>query len=109
MRYLAARIKAARKILWVVHGRPLATFGRRLRSRARYTRDVMRVGTCTFDFLTKELMKRSREGRFVNGDGFADSEVGVTGGEGGNAEDASHWMTSEAFCAKYEIICGLTG
>src|ERR1700761_5748469 len=48
-RFLAARIREARKMRWTVHRIPLATGGSLDRSRVRYTRELIKVGTCTED------------------------------------------------------------
>lgn len=76
---------------------PLATGGSRDRSRSRYTREVIRVGTCTEDLLTIEVIKASREGNR----GWGNSSWaggGVDGGVGGISLEgsscgSSHRMT----------------
>lgn len=82
---------------WTVQRMPLATGGRRDRRRSRYTRDVIRVGTCTEDLLTIEVMKASREGNRGCGKsswvaGGVEGGVGGISLEGGSA-GSSHRMT----------------
>lgn len=56
LRFLAAKIKAARKILWQVQAMPLAAEGNLLRRRAKYTKEVINVGVCTFEPFTSMAM-----------------------------------------------------
>lgn len=63
LRFFAARISEARKIRWTVHRIPFATGGSLARNLERKTREDIRVGTCTEDLLTMDVMKASRVGR----------------------------------------------
>ncbi len=61
-KFLAARMREARKMRWTVHRMPFATGGSLDRRRVRYTSEVINVGTCTCDLSTSDWMKDSREG-----------------------------------------------
>lgn len=61
----------------------------------------MSVGTCTFDFSTRIVMKVSSDGIAEVWSTEKPVLVGVAGGEG-RAEDGAgpHWITSTAFAAR---------
>jgi hypothetical protein len=61
-RFFAARMRQARKMRWTVHRMPFATGGSRDRSRAKYTSEVIKVGTWTRDLSTSDWMNASSEG-----------------------------------------------
>ncbi len=104
-RFFAARISEAKKIRWTVHRMPFATGGSRARNRERKTREVIRVGTCTEDLLTREVMNASRVGR---GGRFSVGIVagGVEGGVGRPfwGAGSSHLITNDACFARCWIM-----
>lgn len=83
LRFLAARISEAKKIRWAVHFIPFATGGRRCWSLPRYTREVISVGTCTWDRSTSVVMNSSNDGSAGSAWERAASCGGVVGGVGG--------------------------
>lgn len=62
-----------------MHRNPFATGGNFVFSLARYTKLVISVGTWTFDFLTKDVMNLSKDGK---SDRDRLSRGGVSGGDG---------------------------
>jgi hypothetical protein len=90
-----------------VHRSPFATGGSRARNRERKTSEVIRVGTCTEDLLTREVMKASRLGRGgrCSAEATAGGVEGGVGRELGSADvGSSHRMTSEACFARCWIM-----
>jgi len=111
-KFFAARIREARKMRCTVHRIPFATGGRRDRSRAKYTSDVIKVGTWTRDLSTRDWMNASREGKggwLTSGSEY--DRGGVEGGvrgiplEFGWGTGSSHRITNDACLARYLIIC----
>ena len=64
LRFLAAMMRHARNTRCLVQDMPRAKGGRRARSLARYTRELMRVAVCTLERDTRLLMNDFKEGRF---------------------------------------------
>ena len=99
-------MRDARKIRWTVQRMPFATGGRRARSLARKTNELIKVGTWTEDLLTREVMKASRLGR--EGSTSVRSVGGVEGGVGRveltECAGSSHLITCDACFAKCWIM-----
>ena len=111
-KFFAARMRQARKMRCTVHRMPFATGGSRDRSRAKYTSEVIRVGTCTNERSTRDWIKASREGRCVWLTSRSECDRGgVEGGVRGIPlavglnTGSSQRMTNDACRARYLIIC----